>query len=572
MKRKTIFTFQGIICLIAVLLIAGLSVFSPITITSHPSISSTNILVSIANKSDDKSDEMTAWIENIQNSVLPEKELSEEEADELAKKIAEAYENEKELKQKLTVSVTTYTLACNSKKSLENKNNLSILEQQALDKLNEEIPKLEAELDEMFKGVQVAQTVILSTLPPKGYTVNIPLIDFITNITGSINAVNLYLEYTNYNSTVAEFSEKMLTGSLTASEIETYNKKISEYKDFINNSENYKGVNLSAMNVVAFINTFVSQESIDSNYVKNNFDDDNKYTLMYQAAYTNECVIDAFSYAIVRFIPLVLCAMLYIIYLISMVVYLLIAVIGTLMRLKDPKKMSEKNVKNFENVLLCEVLLFGIAIIPGAKLSLYGILMLIVSFVAASFNAIMARCEKRNKDQNTYLNIRQISGAIGVVLTFAMVMLITSIKPLSLWNTYLIALLKLGIDIKTTTYILSFGLTLLCYIGFMIFATNAKAYLNQTECIVNTGKKKTSAKVVVMLILAEIFTAAVIIASWVVGVPLTLSSVASLLVVILLFTLQIVSSALSKKPNVSILKANELKNCGYSYPDEQPEE
>lgn len=566
MKRKTMFTVQGIVSFIAVIVIGILSIFSPVHVAMYPSESTASELVEIAANSGDDSEEMKRWLENLATAMTgkaeddeadpEEKEEAEAEEDvELLKKILQAEMDEAAEKAELELKVSAYEVASARLSKLQKKTDKSEEESLELEALQKKIPEMEKELDETFKGKKVAESTVLKRKAAlreqgaKGFETAVPLLDFLTNVQGSINAVKLMSTYDSLDRLLA----------LQSSSEDTL-KSISELQEYLADKENYKGINPSALNVAMFL----EELSVDSTGESSS--EPNRYRVMYQAIYEEDPVMDSSAMSASAFCPVLCGAILYVVAVVYLLASAVVMLIVALRHIGNPEKLYGSAVRKFDNVGIFIGCLLASTVLCNGFLSVTGIIILVIAVVVFLFNGLSVRTGQWSKEENAWLNITQGTSILSAAGALTVALVLLAGNPLAFWNEGLLCLLQKGIKVSLANELYAWGLGVCGCFGILAYSLMAFANLSRTACI--RDRKKGNVKVSGLrgnsgFWFLEGISVMIVLALLVMGMPVNNGAIAALIVSLALIALQVSGKILCRKTAGTLTKERieELKSA-----------
>lgn len=561
MKRKTMFTVQGIVSFIAVIVIGILSIFSPVYVVMYPSESTMGELVAIAANSGDDSEEMKLWAEKLAAAMYEEEgaKAEEEEEGELQKRIIQAETDEAAEKAELGAKVEAYETALKTEKELEKEASDSEYARLALAALREEISAMEKELDEAFKGKKVAESAVLKRQAAlggqgvEGFETAVPLFDFLTNVQGSVNAIKLILTYDSLNRLLADESPS-----------ENTLKSISELQEYLADKQNYKGITPSALNVAMF----VSGLSVDATA-----EEENRYSVMYQAIYEEEAVLDRSGRLGLSLFPGLCGAIFYVVAVVTLSVIAVVALILALRHIRNPEKLYGGAVKSFGNAGVAVAFLLAATVLCNGFLSATGIIILVVAVAVFLFNGLAVRTGEWSREENAWLNITQGTGILSAAGALTVALVLLAGNPLSFWNEGLLCLLQKGFKVSLANGLYSCGLGLCGCFGILAYSFTALISLSGAACI--QSKKKGSVKALrarnnVGFLALEGISIIIVLTLLVMGMPVNNGAIAALIVSFLLIALQVFGKILCRKAagNLTEEKIEELGSAAVFYEKE----
>ncbi len=556
MKRKTMFMVQGIVCLVAVLVIGVLSVFSPINVTVYPTEEDFIYLGKVV-AGCENAEELSEWlVETAASSQQPAKELTEDDKEYLAK-VAQAEAAEAAEKAELETKILAYEAAIELEKTLR----FSSSTEKEHAELLKTISEMEKELDKAFEGKKVAESVVLKRQAAvdgqfyKGVEISVPLLEALVNIKGFINLDKLI--------TANKDLDKLIASSINGLDASEEEKK-TELTKYLADKKNYEGINTDAVKVSMFLTGIYNKDLEDE---KDLFYS-NKYRIMYRTIYEENAVLDQTGSNGLIAISGLVGVLVYIISVIWLVINAIISLFKALVCIKNPDKLYTGAIKGFKTTgTLVLIGILSATCMGSASLNAIGIIMLVLVFCVYLLNGFAVRTEKRSKEENLWYNITQGAALLCSVAALVAILLLIAGNPYDTYNASLLASLQKGKDIINAQKIASYGIGI--FNLFAIFACGLVMAISLRKMACIGGTKKLDIEILGRLtVLAYIIEGVLIIATLVLmimGVSLGSAAIVALIMFVVMLGLQIATKILCKKfvTNLRETEIADLQNAAY---------
>ncbi len=554
MKRKTMFMVQGIVSLVAVIAIGVMSVLSPISVVVYPTTEDFYYLGEVAAECED-SEELSKWVTELAiSSKQPAKELTEDDKEYLAR-ILQAEAAEVTEKAELEAKIIAYEVAVELEKSLRN----DTRKQKEHAEILETISEMEKELDKTFEEKKVAESVVLKRQVAvhgqltKGVEMSVSILAVLTNIKGFINLDKLITANKRFDElTIKEELDDEQT------------KEKSELVAFLSDRQNYEGINAKVMNISMFVSGLYNK-ALEQEEDLYSF---NKYRVMYQTVYDENVVLDTDGLSGISTLPGLFGLLSYIVFVLCMVINAIIALIKALTCIKKPNKLYEGAIKRFMPTAVFAIIGLLVATCMGsAYLNVIGIIMLVIVFCVFLLNGFAVRMEKRNKEENIWLNFTQGAALLCSVLALIAALLLVSGNPFDTYNASFLTQLQKGQNIIKAEKLASYCLGVFGLCGILACSYLTAVSLQRMACL--SGRKKSEADIFAKLnIFAYIFEGVLIMGIpvlMIMGISLGNTAIVVLIFQVVMMAIQIVSKVLCKKfaTNLSETRITELQSAAY---------